>query len=86
MSDPYDFKEGDRVRVRANCTDRFLQPWRDRFASGRQGTVKGTVPAYRDRSGYRVRVYWDHRRAKEPVDWLLDMDPRELELVQEPSE
>ena len=86
MTDEPQFKEGDRVRVRANCTDRFLQPWRDRFASGRQGTVKGTVPAYRDRSGYRVRVYWDHGKVKEPVDWILSMDPRELELAPEPAQ
>ena len=80
MTDEPQFKEGDRVRVRADRTDSFIQPWRDRFVKGRQGTVKG-LTAYRSVAGARVRVFWDHRKGSDPADWLLTMDPADLELA-----
>ena len=81
MTDERQFNAGDRVRVRADRTDSFIQPWRDRFAKGRQGTVN-RITAYRGVKGPRVCVLWDHRKGADAGNWLLTMDPRDLELAE----
>ena len=85
MTDEPQFKEGDRVRVRANRTDHFIQPWRDRFAKGRKGTVVGFM-SYFGSDRTLVRVHWDHRKGPAPAIWHLSMSPRDLELVPEPAQ
>ena len=70
------FKIGDRVRVKPEYCDRFIQPWRDRFTKGRVGTVT-QYPSANVR-GYLV--VWDHPpRAKYPSEWQIVMHESDLE-------
>ena len=71
------FKIGDRVRIKADCADRYIQPWRGRFKAGRQGTV--ILEPSANIMGYKVR--WDHTRAKYPSDWEIVHWQDDLELV-----
>ena len=71
------FEIGSRVKVNAAVSDRYLQPWRDRFAKGRQGTVVA-LP------GSNVRgflVEFDHGKVKYPDEWRIVIIERDLVLA-----
>lgn len=69
-----DYKIGDRVKVRPEVVENFLQPWRSRFASGREGTViQGPSPNIR---GYLVQ--WDAARYRRASDWQLALPASDL--------
>lgn len=73
------FPIGARVRVRKECAESYLQPWRKRFQRGYTGTV---IPSgHRDPS--RVAVQWNTKRGKSPGPswWTLTHPPQDLELV-----
>ena len=67
------FKVGDRVKIKADRVDGYLQPWRNRFKSGRQGTVSAIY------GGGRLWVNWDN--AKNAL-WGLTHHESDLEKVQ----
>lgn len=75
------FVVGDRVRVKWECTDHYVQPWRGRFEKGRVGTVIG----FRDEGGHwmRVKVRWDHKpsRRMREWEWEIFINPNDLEVV-----
>lgn len=73
------FSEGTRVRVKWECTDSYLQPWRGRFEKGREGTVIG--PGHVLMGQPRIRVQWDHNKRGKPHDFRLDMPALDLEVV-----
>lgn len=68
-------KINDRVKVRADRVDTFLQPWRDRFRAGRVGTIIRGPSA--NIQGWLVE--WDHRRSKYDHDWRQVMVEGDLE-------
>lgn len=71
-------KNGDRVKVKPDRADGFLQPWRDRFTKGREGTVIDATDF-----GCRVLVEWDAKgRARYPSDFRLPMSLNDLMLVE----
>ena len=73
-----EFKVGDRVKVKAEEADYYLQPWRDRFNRGVEGTVTGVRP---DRHrGTEVFVqFHPKRKPKREADWKLAVTARDLQ-------
>lgn len=68
---------GARVRVKPECATQFIQPWRDRFQKGREGTVvcapSKNVPGW--------NVIWDHGKVKYPREYHMVMRESDLVLV-----
>lgn len=71
-----EFNVGDRVRVKADMADRYIQPWRDRFKRGRMGTVV-QLPSVNVR-GFLVE--FDHGKVKYPNEWRIVITEKDLEL------
>lgn len=71
------FKIGDRVMVKPQSADGFLQPWRGRFNAGRIGTISDS-PYKKD--GYFF-VRWDHRGGGIEHHWNMWIHERDLMLA-----
>ena len=56
---------GDRVKLKKDAAQYYVQPWRGRLEKGRFGTVVA-LPFGAVR-GFRVK--WDHRKVKFPYEW-----------------
>ena len=71
-----EFAEGDRVRVLDS--EGFVQPWRNRFKSGRIGTVLKRPLHMTDEW-----IEWDnHTKGKKPVyGWRLNHRAKDLVLA-----
>lgn len=72
------FRVGDRVRVKADCADGFVQPWRNRFKNGRHGTV---ISIRETGVMQRFRVQFDYGPRGKDYDFRLDMRPQDIELA-----
>lgn len=70
-----DFAVGDRVRVKQGLAERYIQPWRDRFKSGRSGTIV----ALKSERVLGHCVVFDHKFARREADWRLCINPSDLE-------
>ncbi|TNE46869.1 MAG: hypothetical protein EP341_09615 [Sphingomonadales bacterium] len=73
-----EWEVGDRVRVKKELADGFMQPWRGRFEKGLVGTII-QKPSQNVR-GYLVE--WDHRKVKYPNEWKIVLRADELESDQ----
>lgn len=62
-----DIQVGDRVKLKKEVADLYVQPWRGRFEKGRLGTVVA-LPGGAVR-GFRVK--WDHGKVKYPHEWEI---------------
>lgn len=72
-----EFNIGDRVRIKAQMADRYIQPWRDRFKKGRAGTVVKLESA----NVRGLMVEFDHKNAKRVSDWRIVIHRSDLELA-----
>lgn len=72
-----DFKIGDRVKVKQDEAQNFIQPWRSRFEKGRCGTII----SLRSSAIRGVKVKWDHGKVKWPHEWMMVHNEAELERV-----
>jgi hypothetical protein len=72
-----EFKIGDRVRVKPERCDGYVQPWRNRFKAGRMGTIM-QIPS---QTVYRYAVQWDCKHAKYVWEWNIYHPACDLELV-----
>ena len=72
-----DLKPGDRVRVRPEHVERYVERWAKLFRKGRAGTVEHV-------HGDHVFVTWDTlRKPRRPHDWRFTTQARWLEKIEE---